>query len=75
MGNQAVYKPRQGGFAAAALAAEQDTFALLNAQRNIAQALIVRFSIPEADIFYLYNNGTPPAAENTTSAANSADAR
>ena len=80
MRNQAVYKPCQGSFPAAAFAAEQDTFSLLDAQGNIVQALRGRnsragFSVMKADVFYLYNSGAPPIAENTTSAANSADAR
>lgn len=80
MWNQAVYKPGQGGFPAAARAAEQDALALLDVQRNIAQALRgsfsrAGFSVMKADVFYLYNSGAPPIAENTTSAANSADTR
>jgi hypothetical protein len=80
MRNQAVYKPGQGGFSAAARAAEQNALALLDVQGNIAQALCGRdsragFSILKADVFYLYNSGAPPIAENTTSAANSADTR
>jgi hypothetical protein len=56
MGNQAVYKARQGGFATAALSAEQDTFTLLDAQGNSAQTLLAgsfyrRGYIGKADVF------------------------
>jgi hypothetical protein len=74
MRNQSVYKPRQTRFTATALAAEQNALALLNVQRNVAQALLAGFSITEADVFYRNNSGTPPIAENITSATNSADA-
>jgi hypothetical protein len=75
MRDQAVYKPCQGSFSASALAAEQDAFTFRNVQGNIVKTLLAGFSVVKTDIFYLYNEGTPPITENTTSAVNSADTR